>query len=106
MKSLKFSGKPRKPSVLIRRVVGDSMTPTLRAGQIVIVSGRFAHLRPRDIVVIRHAGLEKIKRISQIDPLRGVFVVGDNLQASTDSRSFGWLDFDEIVGRVIWPRNT
>lgn len=45
-----------------------------------------------------------IKRISLTDPLKGVYVVGDNAQASTDSRSFGWLQPDEVIAKVIWPR--
>jgi signal peptidase I len=40
-----------------------------------------------------------------VPPLR-VFVMGDNRQASRDSRSFGTVPLDEIVGRALfryWP---
>ena len=33
-----------------------------------------------------------------------VFLVGDNPLASTDSRDFGWLPQEHIIGRVIWPQ--
>jgi type IV secretory pathway protease TraF len=59
-------------------------------------------LVPGDIVVVRHEGLEKIKRIEQIDGVK-LFIVGDNQAASTDSRHFGWIDRSAVVGKVIWP---
>ena len=101
MRLPRSSGKPKRPKLLIRRVVGDSRLPTLRANQIVIATGWFHTVDKGDIVVFQHNGLEKIKRIERIDPLKGLYVIGDNHAASTDSRSFGWLDFDEIIAKVI-----
>lgn len=80
------------------------MTPTLRAGQIVIATGWFSYVRPGDVIIISHHGIEKIKRVSDVDSQKGVYVLGDNAAGSTDSRTFGWLDPSEIIGRVIWPR--
>jgi phage repressor protein C with HTH and peptisase S24 domain len=82
------------------------MTPTLHPGQIVIASGRFLRPKSGQVVVISHNGLQKIKRIERVDPLRGVFVVGDNPIQSTDSRQFGWINTNNIIGRVIWPRTS
>jgi phage repressor protein C with HTH and peptisase S24 domain len=103
MKSPKSFGKPKKPKLLtVRRVVGESMMPTLRPGALVIAIP--AHrLRPKDIVIVTHNGLEKIKRIERIENAQ-VFVVGDNPAHSTDSRMFGWLDQVAVTARVIWPR--
>lgn len=56
------------------------------------------------MVIIRHDGLEKIKRIKRVDPQHGIYVLGDNPGCSTDSRHFGWIDRDAVVGRVVWPR--
>ena len=87
------------------------MSPSLHNGQLIVLRRRsvIGAMRPAwltvgAVVVVRHRGLEKVKRISQIDDTKGVFVIGDNPSASADSRTFGWLDWDEIIGRVIWPR--
>ncbi len=105
MKLPRFFGKPKKPSILVRRVVGDSMLPTLGHGQLILASSWLWRPKPGDVIVARHHHLEKIKRIQQVDPLRGVFVLGDNPGQSTDSRHFGWLLPEEVVARVIWPRS-
>lgn len=97
-------GKPRKRRLLfIRRVVGMSMLPTLRPGRLVVAVGMYRRLRPEDVVIIFHSGLEKIKRVGGIRGSR-LYLIGDNAQHSTDSKSFGWLDESVVRGRVIWPR--
>jgi nickel-type superoxide dismutase maturation protease len=104
MKSPKFSGKPKRPKLLlIRRVSGDSMLPTLRPGRLIIATPRYKNLRAGEVVVIRHGGLEKVKRIQEIRENR-VYVAGDNQEHSTDSRSFGWLHISAAVAKVVWPR--
>lgn len=78
------------------------MAPTLTPGQLVI--GRQTNdLRPGDVVIVSHNGLEKIKRIErqQGDLL---YLLGDNPTASTDSRSFGWVQATSIVAKVVWPK--
>lgn len=90
--------------LFMRRVVGESMIPSLWPGQLLLVSKRF-HLQEGAIFVIRHEGREKIKRLGKIDGQR-IFVVGDNAVHSTDSRHFGWLSADSVIGRVVWPRLT
>jgi phage repressor protein C with HTH and peptisase S24 domain len=79
------------------------MMPTLRPGTIVIATARTKRIAPGDVVVVRHEGLDKIKRIRHIDE-RGVYVVGDNPRLSTDSRDFGWLEHSAVTGKVLWPR--
>lgn len=86
--------------MLIRRVVGDSMLPTLRPGSIVIARRRFFRLRPGDVVIIRHDNTEKIKRLATVD-MTQVTVLGDNPAASTDSRHFGPLPRTVVIGKVI-----
>lgn len=89
--------------LIIRRVVGKSMLPSLRPGQIVVCWRWFTGLRPGHVVVVRHDGLEKIKRIRDIKK-QGVFVLGDNPGGSTDSRDFGVVPHKDVVAKVIWPR--
>jgi len=78
------------------------MAPTLHAGQLVI--GRQTRdLKPGDVVIASHNGLEKIKRIEkQQGDL--IYLLGDNAEASTDSRTFGWVQAKTIIAKVVWPK--
>jgi len=78
------------------------MLPTLKPGRIVLAIGIFRQLKLENIVVVRHQGIEKIKRVQDVKSDQ-VFLVGDNHRASLDSRSFGWLPMDSVVAKVIWP---
>lgn len=77
------------------------MLPGLAPGQLVV--GRVTReLRPGDVVIVSHQGLEKIKRVErQQGDL--VYLLGDNPGKSTDSRSFGWVQAKTIIAKVVWP---
>ncbi|QQS19789.1 S26 family signal peptidase [Candidatus Saccharibacteria bacterium] len=92
----------RRTFILIRRVVGKSMWPVLDPEQVVIAV-RKRQYEPEDVVVISHRGREKIKRIHKVEG--GKYDVrGDNLSQSTDSRHFGPVAKEDILGKVVWPR--
>lgn len=85
-------------------VNGNSMFPTLKEGQD-ILSFNWAYLfsRPKkgDLVVIEHDGKAMVKRVQNVYD-RKVFVTGDNMQESTDSRHFGLIKEGQIIGKVVY----
>jgi nickel-type superoxide dismutase maturation protease len=103
MRSRKSFGLPKKPKhFIVRQVEGDSMAPALKPGQLVI-GRQTRELRPGDVVIVSHDGLEKIKRIEkQQGDL--IYLLGDNAPASTDSRDFGWVQAKAIIAKVVWPK--
>ena len=84
------------------QIKGTSMLPAFRNGEKVLVN-RLSYLfrKPKagDVVVIRHQK-DIIKRIAKVEKGK-VFVVGDNGNKSTDSRNFGWIKMEKIVGKVV-----
>ena len=79
------------------------MLPTLKPGQDVLVLCWFYEPKVGDIVVIRKHGKEMVKRISKLlDRKEMIFVTGDNEKESTDSRQFGPIRKDQIIGKVIY----
>ena len=85
------------------RVEGDSMLPLLKHGDQVLVDER-ADVEIKDIIIARHPykkGVEMVKRIKGIDENGRYFLVGDNLEESTDSRTFGAVSVKYIIGKVI-----
>jgi nickel-type superoxide dismutase maturation protease len=84
------------------RVEGDSMTPTLKPGEQVLVDEN-AEPKAGDIVIARHpfkTGVDMVKRIREINKNGNFFLISDNLDGSSDSRSFGAVSSDLILGKV------
>jgi nickel-type superoxide dismutase maturation protease len=102
MKLPRYLPRLRKPRLIIRRVVGDSMMPALGAGNLV-VGVASTRPKPNDVVIVLHNQLEKVKRVSGMRS-NEVFLVGDNESASTDSRQFGWVSSKSVMAKVVWPR--
>lgn len=87
----------------MRRVVGCSMNPALLSGRNVIGLCWFSRLEPGDVIVFKHEGKEKIKRIAGITKSGGLRVLGEQPSTSRDSRHFGAINRTCVVGKVVWP---
>ena len=91
---------------LIRfRVEDVSMAPTLKAGDYVIVSKlSYVFRKPSrgDIIVFKHPSNNESFLIKRITEARDseYFVQGDNKEFSTDSRHFGAINKNFIIGKV------
>jgi type IV secretory pathway protease TraF len=75
------------------------MAPSYWHGQIVVAK-RAKHPRIGDVVIVKHHKVEHIKRVSDLNEDE-VFLLGDNPNESTDSREYGWVPKDSILGVVI-----
>lgn len=89
--------------LMIRRVHGHSMVPTLPPGTLVLAWRWSRKVRPQQVVILSREGREIIKRVDHIEP-DGLYVLGDHPETSTDSRQFGLVKQDLVEGSVFWPR--
>jgi nickel-type superoxide dismutase maturation protease len=86
------------------RVIGPSMEPTMSNGEWWVVR-RTRSVRPGDVILLTHPERRDalvVKRVAQADE-GGWWVLGDNLAESEDSRHFGPVPPENVVGR-LWFR--
>lgn len=89
------------------RVGGSSMLPTLAPGDQVLVDlAAYRRARPRlgDLVLARHpyrTDLRLVKRVAGVSADGRCTLAGDNPAESTDSRSFGAVPCELVLGRVV-----
>ena len=94
----------------IRRVKisGDSMSPRFKDGRILLFHGApkvgsdLSSLPGKVVLVVRdsYPGVYFIKRVKSVSA-EGLWVEGDNLEESTDSRKWGHLQPHEIVAVAL-----
>lgn len=85
------------------RIIGPSMEPSLRNGDVHLVALR-AQVKVGDAVLLQHPErpeLLTVKRIVRRDG-DGWWVEGDNLEESADSRHFGAVPEESIRGRIVF----
>ncbi len=89
--------------IKIFRVEDRSMEPRIKAGDYLIVSRLSNRLKIGDVVVLKHPtkDIKIVKRISTISDTM-VFVVGDNKNESGDSRNFGSMARNMVIGKVVF----
>lgn len=91
------------------RVEDESMRPTLDPGDYVVVNRwayRFRSPVAGDLIVMRDPevpGRFLVKRVRQTQGPSEIDLVGDNESVSRDSRAFGPVPSDRILGKV-WLR--
>ena len=81
-------------------VEGTSMEPGIPEGSLVIYNRLVKSYEENDIVIVQMEGTSILKRIDTIEEDR-VYLLGDNLSESVDSRTFGWVEMEQIRGKVI-----
>ncbi len=88
------------------KVVGQSMLPLLQQGEEILINpDAYCKLQPQinDVVLINHphnTQLTIVKRITEVAIDGSYFLAGDNPEASTDSRHWGTVDPEKIIGKV------
>ena len=85
------------------RVEGDSMLPTLKDGDVIMISSKPAVVAG-DIVLAKHPykqSVKVVKRVDKIDENGRVLLIGDNPAESTDSRTFGTVSIEYIYGKAV-----
>ena len=88
------------------RVTGNSMLPLLQPGEEILVNlSAYQKSFPEvgDIVVANHPNrpnFQIVKRVTLVNEDGNCFLIGDNPTESTDSRSFGTVNPNKILGKV------
>jgi signal peptidase I len=85
-------------------VQGDSMAPSLRPGDRLVVARLTRLPRPREIVVARDPrdpDRELVKRVASVSG-GAVTLIGDNPSRSTDARAFGAVPVADVRWRVLF----
>ena len=78
------------------------MLPTLKSGDAVLVDKR-ATVKIRDLVLAEHPYKSSVKLVKRVGDISsdGYVLSGDNATESTDSRAFGAVSIESIIGRVV-----
>ena len=87
------------------QVIGDSMFPTYVDGQYLkaVRVKNSTVLKENEVYVFKTLANEvAIKRLDHISDL-GLFFVGDNIQCSFDSRSYGYVPRENVIAQIINP---
>lgn len=85
------------------RVDGESMMPAIRTGDAVLIDPAAA-IAQGDVVLARHpyrSSVKILKRVSAVAPDGALTLIGDNPDESTDSRTFGSISIDLIIGKAV-----
>jgi phage repressor protein C with HTH and peptisase S24 domain len=82
------------------RISGHSMEPALSAGSFVLI-WKTKRIAPGNIIAFKRDNLLYIKRVKTITDDE-LYMLGDNSSDSFDSREFGSIRINDVIGKVIW----
>lgn len=83
------------------KVSGNSMEPAIHEKDIIfVVHKSLAHFNIGNVVLFKKNSMLMVKRIKKVK-MNEFEVEGDNISQSTDSRNFGPIRENEIIGRVV-----
>ncbi len=88
------------------KIVGQSMLPLLKQGEEILIDPYAYRKSPpqiNDVVITSHPcnpQLTIVKRVIEVTIDGSCFLTGDNPPASVDSRHWGMVDQNKIVGKV------
>jgi phage repressor protein C with HTH and peptisase S24 domain len=90
----------------VLRVTGNSLLPVYQDGDFVLVSKipyLFSTTRKGDIIAFRHEAYgTMIKQVRAVSPEKNEIHVTGTQENSIDSRQFGPITTDAVLGKVIW----
>ena len=88
------------------KVVGRSMLPLLQPEEEILIDPyAYQKQKPQinDVILTNHpydTRLKIVKRVALVAVDGGCFLIGDNPKESTDSRHWGKVECQKIIGRV------
>ncbi len=82
-------------------VNGNSMAPTFSPNEKLLMTKWLGTIEVGEVIVFKKEDEILIKRVT-VASSEYVFVMGDNLDNSTDSRSFGFIPISSIIGRILF----
>lgn len=93
----------RPQDLYLIRVAGDSMEPTLRSGDVILVDRRATRPDREGVYILRMNGMLLVKRLQAL-PGGKVRVISDNAAFSSFDLPTGDLEGGDmvIIGRVVW----
>ncbi len=78
------------------------MLPTLKNGDVVLINPK-AKVEQGDIALASHPykkSVKILKRVKEFTENGDLFLIGDNADESTDSRTFGAVPLKYVIGKV------
>ena len=92
---------------MVARVQGDSMLPGYHSGDLVVIK-KTMKVKRNDVVIAQRPDRKELLIIKRVITVtnNGFWLQGDNSEFSDDSRLFGEVPKELIVGAVLfkyWP---
>ncbi len=88
------------------KVTGESLSPLFQEGDYVLITTipfMIRKIKPGDTVVFQHPSYGTlIKQVESVAPDMGSISVIGTSPNSVDSRRFGPIQREDVVGKVIW----